>query len=330
MNIETLGEEKNMGENEAAVVGMSEGEDSLAVYVRQINRYPLLSPETEFELARQAHDHQDDAAVEKLINSNLRFVVRVALHYRFSGAKVLDLIQEGNLGLIMAVRKFNPHKGCRLITYAVWWIRAYIQNYVMKTWSVVRIGTTQTQRKLFYKMGAIGKMVRSDHDSDDSYESLANELNVTRDDLVEMRERVTHRDVSLDCPFDEDDELAPLDLLRSTFPNQEEVVSRQEERTLLDTEVEKALKRLAPREAYVVKNRVMAIEPRTLQDIGDRLNISRERVRQIELRALKKLKAVMQEQRLPDNGRIVTLARTQTGNPHPPSERGWSSHLRTA
>lgn len=330
MNIEVWDKEDKMGEHEAAVVGASESDDSLATYVRQITRYPLLNPEAELELARRAYDHQDDAAATKLINSNLRFVVRVALQYRFSGAKVLDLIQEGNLGLIMAVRKFNPHKGCRLITYAVWWIRAYIQNYVMKTWSVVRIGTTQTQRKLFYKMGAIGKMVQSDHGSEDCYESLASDLDVTRDDLVEMRERVTHRDVSLDCPFDEDDELAPLDLLRSTFPNQEEVVSREEERALRGAEVEKALKSLAPREAYVVKNRIMAVEPHTLQNIGDRLNISRERVRQIELRALKKLKIALQEQRLADDGRVVTLARTQTSSPHPPSQRGWSSHLRTA
>jgi RNA polymerase sigma-32 factor len=330
--METWSKEDTMGENDAPVVGMSEGDDSLAVYVRQISKYPLLSHEEEFELARRSHDLQDEEAVEKLINSNLRFVVRVALQYRFSGAKVLDLIQEGNLGLIMAVKKFNPHKGCRLITYAVWWIRAYIQNFVMKTWSVVRIGTTQTQRKLFYKMGAIGKTVQSDHDNENRYELLASELDVTRDDLVEMRERVTHRDVSLDCPFDGDDDLAPLDLLRSTFSDQEEVVSREEERTLRTTEVENALKTLTVREAYVVKNRTMAIEPRTLQDIGLHLKVSRERVRQIEFRALKKLKSALQQERFSEDGRIVALARTQKGSPHPhpTSERGWSFHLRTA
>jgi RNA polymerase sigma-32 factor len=330
MNMETWSKEDTMGENDAPVVGMSEGDDSLAVYVRQISRFPLLSHEEEFQLARRSHELQDEAAVDTLINSNLRFVVRVALQYRFSGAKVLDLIQEGNLGLIMAVRKFNPHKGCRLITYAVWWIRAYIQNFVMKTWSVVRIGTTQTQRKLFYKMGAIGKTVQSDHDNENRYELLASELDVTRDDLIEMRERVVHRDVSLDCPFDGDDDLTPLDLLRSTFADQEEVVSRQEERNLRVREIENALKILSVREAYVVKKRIMTSEPCTLQQIGDHLKVSRERVRQIELRALGKLKAALREQAAPAERRVVNMARTQKGRLHPPSERGWSSHLRTA
>lgn len=311
---------------------VSDSDDLLAAYARKISKYPLLTHEEEVELARRAHDFQDVEATERLINSNLRFVVRVALQYRFSGAKVLDLIQEGNIGLIMAVKKFNPHKGCRLITYAVWWIKAYIQNFVMKTWSIVRIGTTQTQRKLFYKMGAISRTVGSEHDAQDWYEFLANDLDVTRDELVEMRERVTHRDVSLDCPFDGDDELAPIDLLRSTFTNQEEIVSREEERALRSKAIDNALKVLTAREAYVVKHRIMTYEPHTLQQIGDHLKISRERARQIEARALKKLKESMETQAVADDCRVLSLARTQKGSPHPhpPSERGWSSHLRTA
>jgi len=330
--METWNGENAMGESEVSATGVSDSDDSLAAYVRKISKYPLLSHEEEFELARKSHDNHDAEAVDRLINANLRFVVRVALHYRFSGAKILDLIQEGNIGLIMAVKKFNPHKGCRLITYAVWWIRAYIQNFVMKTWSVVRIGTTQTQRKLFYKMGAIGKTLQSDQDNEDWYALLASDLDVTRDDLVEMRERVTHRDVSLDCPFDGDDDLTPLDLLRSTFSNQEDVISRQEERTVRAREIENGLKILTAREAYVVKNRIMTSEPCTLQQIGDHLNVSRERVRQIELRALKKLREELEKQVAQEPHRVVTMARTQKGspNPHPPSERGWSSHLRTA
>ena len=330
--METWNKEDAMSENDVSVVGVSDGDDSLTAYVRQISKHPLLNHEEEFELARRCYEDHDEEAANRLINSNLRFVVRVALQYRFSGAKVLDLIQEGNVGLIMAVRKFNPARGCRLITYAVWWIRAYIQNFVMKTWSVVRIGTTQTQRKLFYKMGAIGKTVQSDHDNENRYELLASELDVTRDDLVEMRERVTHRDVSLDCPFDGDDDLAPLDLLRSNFSDQEEVVSRQEERSLRAREIETALKILSVREAYVVKKRIMTSEPSTLQQIGDHLKVSRERVRQIELRALGKLKAALLEQAASEERRVVDMARTQKGtpHPHPPSGRGWSSHLRTA
>ena len=294
---------------------VSDSDDLLAAYKRKIGKYPLLTREEEVELARRAHDLQDAEATERLINSNLRFVVRVALQYRFSRAKVLDLIQEGNIGLMMAVKKFNPHKGYRLITYAVWWIKAYIQNFVMQTWSIVRIGTTQAQRKLFYKMGAISRTLESEQDAQDWYGLLANDLDVTRDDLVEMRERVTHRDVSLDCPFDGDDDLAPIDLLRSNFSDQEEILSREEERALRSREIDSALKALTVREAYVVKNRIMTPEPRTLQQIGDHLKVSRERARQIEVRALKKLKEHLEKQ---EDGRVLALARTHTGCPHPP------------
>jgi RNA polymerase sigma-32 factor len=226
----------------------------------------------------------------KLIISNLRFVVKVALEYKTYGVKLADLIQEGNIGLMMAVKKFNPYKGYRFISYAVWWIRAYIQNFVIKTWSLVRIGTTQSQKKLFYKIGKVRKALESEKDSERKYEILAKELNVRKEDLIEMEQRMSSRDLSLDSTYDEDHELKYLDLLQDDRLNQEELLAQEEEKRIRELKVNNAMKRLSEKEIYVIKNRVMADEPLTLQEIGDHLKLSRERVRQIESEVLKKLK----------------------------------------
>jgi len=264
--------------------------NSLETYLVQINQFPLLSQEEEFKLAVKYRKYEDIEAAHKLITSNLRFVVKVAFEYKSYGVKLLDLIQEGNIGLMMAVKKFNPYKGYRFISYAIWWIRAYIQNFIIKTWSLVKIGTTQAQKKLFYKIGKVRKALESDGENEKKYELLAHDLDVTKEDIVEMEQRMSSRDLSLDAPFDESQELTHLELLKEESPNQEESIALEEEKKIREHEVQNAMKRLNEKEVYVLQNRIMAEDPLTLQQIGDHLKLSRERVRQIESEALKKLK----------------------------------------
>ena len=264
--------------------------NSLETYLVQINQFPLLTQEEEFKLAVRYRKHNDIDAAQKLITSNLKFVVKVAFEYKSYRVKLLDLIQEGNIGLMMAVKKFNPHKGYRFISYAIWWIRAYIQNFIIKTWSLVKIGTTQAQKKLFYKIGKIRKALESDGENEKKYELLAHDLDVAKEDIIEMEQRMAARDLSLDAPFDEGQELTHLDLLKEDSPNQEESLAQEEEKKIREREVQNAMKRLSEKEVYVIQNRIMAEDPLTLQQIGDHLKLSRERVRQIEGEALKKLK----------------------------------------
>ncbi len=264
--------------------------NSLESYLVQINQFPLLTQEEEYQLAVTYRKYDDINAAQKLITSNLRFVVKVAFEYKSYGVKLLDLIQEGNIGLMMAVKKFNPYKGFRFISYAIWWIRAYIQNYIIKTWSLVKIGTTQAQKKLFYKIGKVRKALEADGENEKKYELLAHDLDVGKEDIIEMEQRMAARDLSLDAPFDEGQELTHLDLLKEEGPNQEETMAQEEEKRNRAREVQNAMKRLNEKEVYVIKNRIMADEPLTLQQIGDHLKLSRERVRQIESEALKKLK----------------------------------------
>ena len=264
--------------------------NSLETYLAQINQFPLLNQEEEFKLAVRYRKYNDIEAAHKLITSNLRFVVKVAFEYKSYGAKILDLVQEGNIGLMMAVKKFNPYKGYRFISYAIWWIRAYIQNFIIKTWSLVKIGTTQAQKKLFYKIGKVRKALEANGEKDRKYELLARDLDVTKEDIVEMEQRMSSRDLSLDAPFDESQELTHLELLKEESPNQEEAIAQEEEKKIREHEVQSAMKRLNEKEVYVLQNRIMAEDPLTLQQIGDHLKLSRERVRQIESEALKKLK----------------------------------------
>ena len=264
--------------------------NSLESYLIQINQFPLLSKEEEFEIAVKYRKYNDINAAHKLITSNLRFVVKVAFEYKSYGVKLADLVQEGNIGLMMAVKKFNPYKGYRFISYAIWWIRAYIQNFIIKTWSLVKIGTTQAQKKLFYKIGKVRKALESNQENEKKYELLANDLEVTKEDIIEMEQRMSSRDLSLDAPFDEDHELTHLDLLQEDSANQEEALAQQQEKKIREREVQNAMKRLNEKEAYVIQNRIMADSPLTLQEIGNHLKLSRERVRQIESEALRKLK----------------------------------------
>jgi RNA polymerase sigma-32 factor len=264
--------------------------NSLDSYLMQINQLPLLTQQEEFQLAAKYRKENDIEAAQKLITSNLRFVVKVAFEYKAYGMKLLDLIQEGNIGLMMAVKKFDPYKGYRFISYAIWWIRAYIQNFIIKSWSLVKIGTTQAQKKLFYKIGKVRKALDINRENEKKYDVIANDLDVTKEDIIEMEQRMSSRDLSLDAPFDEGHEMTHLDLLQEESPNQEESLVEDQERGIQENKVQNALKRLNEKEVFVVKNRIMADSPLTLQEIGDQLKLSRERVRQIESEALKKLK----------------------------------------
>lgn len=263
--------------------------DNLSHYLAQIKQYPLLSPEEEFALAVRYKEQEEVEAAHKLITANLRFVVKVALEYRGYGIKLLDLIQEGNIGLMVALKKFDPHKRYRFISYAIWWIRAYIQNFIIRSWSLVKMGTTQIQKKLFYKMGKIKGIAHAEH-KEEKIEELAQELSVRSSDIEEMQKRFAGRDLSLNAKLGFDQDMTFLDLLPDFSPDQEELLGACEEDDALKDEVEDALGDLSERERFIIRHRIMTDEPMTLQELGDTFHISRERVRQVEGEALKKLK----------------------------------------
>jgi RNA polymerase sigma-32 factor len=269
--------------------------NSLDLYIAQINHFQILSPEEEFELALQYREKGDIEAAHKLITSNLRFVVKIALEYKNYGVKLLDLIQEGNVGLMIAVKKFDARRGYRFISYAVWWIRAYIQNFIIKSWSLVKIGTTQAQKKLFYKLGKVRRLLEAPQgDHPQSYQDIAKDLGVKEEEIHEMEQRMGRRDLSLDLPFDEDKELTPLELLSDGSPDQEDRLIQSQDAQVQRNEIAKALDRLTERERYIITHRIMSDNPLTLREIGDTFQLSRERVRQIEKEALTKLRRDMQ------------------------------------
>ena len=258
-------------------------------YLADISKYPVLKQDEERELALR-YKAGDEEAGKRLITANLRFVVKGALEYRGYGAKLQDLIQEGNLGLMMALRHFDPERGYRFISYAIWWIRAYIQNYIMRSWSLVKVGTTQAQKKLFYKMGRLRDLEEGEGSMDERVKALAEELDVGVEEVEQMYERIRGRDLSLDARVGEEQETTFMDFLADFAPNQEERLADKERREIIKRMVEEALEQLSQNERTVVEKRLIAEEPMTLQELGQVFNVSRERVRQIELSALKKLK----------------------------------------
>ena len=266
---------------------------TLNLYIAEINRFPLLTPEEEFKLAVRLKKYNDVAAAEKLIVSNLRFVVKIAHEYRNYGFKLADLIQEGNIGLIHAVKKFDPYKGYRLISYAVWWIRAYIQNYLIKSWSIVKIGTTQAQRKLFFKLSQTKKELETLSRKNPEFSEIATSLGVKDSEVAEMDLRMGSRDVSLNEIVNDDSSSSHIDFLAFEGDNQEVSLIKEEEKSLVQRDIAGALAHLNERESYIILNRVMADNPETLQEIGSKYNISRERARQIEKQALKKMQLAL-------------------------------------
>ncbi len=265
--------------------------DNMSRYLAEIRRFPVLSAEEEYRLAVKLFEEQDLAAAQTLITANLRFVVKIAGEYRAYGMKMLDLIQEGNVGLMMAVRKFNPYKGFRLISYAVWWIRAYIQNFIISTWSLLKIGTTQAQRKLFFKLNQAKSAIKNMIGEDDlPAASLA--LDVKESEIVEMEQRM-RGDFSLDSEMADGEGSTLLDTLADSRMNQEEALAENQEAARLEREISSIMTRLNEKERFVIERRVTAEEPMTLQEIADHFSISRERVRQIEEGALKKIKSFL-------------------------------------
>jgi len=266
---------------------------TLNLYIAEINRFSLLTPEEEFKLAVRLKKYNDVAAAEKLIVSNLRFVVKIAHEYRNYGFKLSDLIQEGNIGLIHAVKKFDPYKGYRLISYAVWWIRAYIQNYLMKSWSIVKIGTTQAQRKLFFKLNQTKKDLETISRKNPEFSEIATSLGVKDSEVAEMDLRMGSRDVSLNEIINDESSNSHIDFLAYEGDDQEVSLIKDEEKSLIQRDIAGALANLNERETYIILNRVMADDPQTLQEIGSKYNISRERARQIEKQALKKIQLAL-------------------------------------
>lgn len=263
---------------------------TLDIYISEINRFSILSAEEEFKLAVRLKKFDDIDAAEKLIVSNLRFVVKIAHEYRNYGLKLADLIQEGNIGLMHAVKKFDPYKGYRLISYAVWWIRAYIQNYIIKSWSLVKIGTTQAQRKLFFKLNQAKKRLQGLSQKNPEFGEIAESLGVRESEIEEMDLRLSNRDLSLDSYINEDGESTHIDFLTYDGEDQEMALIKKQEMDLVKRNIAGALANLNEKETYIIKNRVMTDSPKTLQEIGNKYNITRERARQIEKQALKKLR----------------------------------------
>ena len=262
---------------------------TLDLYVAEINRFSILTADEEFRLAVRLKKYNDMEAAEKLVVSNLRFVVKIAHEYRNYGLKLADLVQEGNIGLMHAVRKFDPYKGYRLISYAVWWIRAYIQNYIIKSWSLVKIGTTQAQRKLFFKLGQAKKKLESISEKKPEFGEIAETLGVSPQEIAEMDLRMSSRDLSLDTRVTEDGESTHMDYLTYEGEDQETALIRKEEMALVQHNIAGALAGLSEKESFIIRHRVMADNPLTLQEIGNRYHITRERVRQIEKQALRKM-----------------------------------------
>jgi RNA polymerase sigma-32 factor len=262
---------------------------TLDVYMAEISRFSILTADEEFRLAVRLKKFNDMEAAEKLVVSNLRFVVKIAHEYRNYGIKLADLVQEGNIGLMHAVKKFDPYKGYRLISYAVWWIRAYIQNYIIKSWSLVKIGTTQAQRKLFFKLSQAKRKLESLSEKRPEFAEIAKTLGVRPEEIAEMEMRMSSRDLSLDASVSEDGDSTHMDQLTYDGEDQEEALIRKEERELVQHNIAGALSGLNEKETFIIHNRVMADNPLTLQAIGDRYHITRERARQIEKQALRKL-----------------------------------------
>jgi len=274
-------------------VNLPKVSNALDAYVSQINQFPILTAEEEFKLAVRYSRHNNMEAAEKLVVSNLRFVVKIAHKYRGYGIKLLDLIQEGNIGLMHAVKKFDPYKGYRLISYAVWWIRAYMQNFIIKSWSLVKIGTTQAQRKLFFKLNQVKRKLQGISLKKPEFTEIAEALNVKEAEIAEMDCRLNSRDLSLDATISDESESSHIDHLMFEGEDQEKSLIKKEETVLAKNKIDRALSELNDRENYIIKNRIMADNPETLQEIGDRFNITRERIRQIEKAALRKLRTAI-------------------------------------
>jgi len=276
-------------------------ENNLSRYMREIRKFPMLEPGEEFALAKRFQDDQDPVAANRLITSHLRLVAKVAMGYRGYGMPLSELISEGNVGMVQAVKRFDPDRGFRLATYAMWWIKAAIQEYILHSWSLVKIGTTASQKKLFFNLRRLkGKLQAFDEGelSPENVKKIAETLDVPEDDVVSMNTRMFSVDHSLNAPIRADGEGEWQDWLEDDKEDQESALGNRQEFALRHELLSDALSTLKDRERAILIERRLTEEPATLEYLSQRYGISRERVRQIEVRAFEKIKKSLLESAL--------------------------------
>jgi len=281
-----------------ATIPASGGEAGLNRYLAEIKKFPILSPEEEYMLAKRWTEHQDTEAAAKLVNSHLRLVAKIAMGYRGYGLPVSELISEGNIGLMQGVKKFEPDRGFRLATYAMWWIRASIQEFILRSWSLVKMGTTAAQKKLFFNLRRMKNQIEAFEDGDlkpEDVAHIATKLGVTEDEVVSMNRRMSMGgDTSLNVPLREEGEGQWQDWLVDTDPLQDERVAEAEETQVRHELLVQAMEALNDREKHILTERRLSENPKTLEELSQVYDVSRERIRQIEVRAFEKLqKALM-------------------------------------
>jgi RNA polymerase sigma-32 factor len=267
---------------------MDDSFDPLKTYLAEVSKYPLLSREEELRLATLVRENEDCDAAQKLVLSNLRLVVKMSLTYYNTYLDILDLIQEGNAGILHAVRRYDPHRGTKFSTYASFWIKAYILKYIMDSWSLVKVGTTQSQRKLFYSLNKEKQRLESLGIYPEP-KLLAHSLGVKEQEVKEMQQRLACNDISLETPTHAESDETVMDTI-SSDEDVEEIVCRKEESEMASGQIKKFKNTLNDKEIFIFNHRVLAEEPQTLREIGMRFRISRERVRQIEGRVMGKLR----------------------------------------
>ncbi len=280
-------------------------DNNLSLYLRDVRRFPMLEPEVERDLAVRWRDDRDEDALRQLVGSHLRLVVRIARGYSGYGLPLNDLIAEGNVGLMQGVTKFDPDRGFRLATYAMWWIRASIQEYILKSWSLVKLGTTASQKKLFFNLRRLKGRLNAIDDGDltpEQVEKIATELGVSENDVVNVNRRLARGDHSLNAPLSADREGEWQDWLVDDTENQEVMLGNRQELLRRRDLLQDGLKRLTDRERHILTERRLSEEHVTLEDLSRQYGISRERVRQIEVQAFTKLqKAILAKQAFNDN-----------------------------
>ena len=283
-----------------ATVPALTGEASLSRYLQQIRQFPLLTAEEEYMLAKRWVEHEDSKAAHKLVTSHLRLVAKIAMGYRGYGLPLSELIAEGNIGLMQGVKKFDPDKGFRLATYAMWWIKASIQEFILRSWSLVKIGTTASQKKLFFNLRRLKGKLQAVEEGDlhpDDVKQIATTLQVSEDDVVSMNRRMAMGgDTSLNVPLRQDSDGGEwMDWLADDTPQQDEIVAEREEADMRHQLLLTAMEELNDRERHIFTERRLKDEPATLDDLSKEYNVSRERIRQIEVRAFEKVQKAMRK-----------------------------------
>ena len=277
----------------------------LSRYLTEIRKFPMLSKDEEFMLAQRWKEHQDPEAAHKMVTSHLRLVAKIAMGYRGYGLPIGEVISEGNVGLMQAVKKFEPDKGFRLATYAMWWIRASIQEYILRSWSLVKMGTTAAQKKLFFNLRKAKSQIAAFQEGDlrpDQVSAIATKLGVLDSEVISMNRRLSGPDASLNAPLRADGESEWQDWLADEEQvSQETRVAEDEEKSLRMSLLEEAMVELTDRERHILTERRLKDEPTTLEELAAQYGVSRERVRQIEVRAFEKLQKTMREAAIAKN-----------------------------